>query len=137
MFTLMRKELGTRLPQRELMELPIPCLVWLWKTWEMWTWMDIKVCVHHVLRTQLMQTYQSRIRTNYNHLNDFFNVTHTVFSDVAVSAPYDSNGAGNVIIFHGSPQGLKKSQVQPYIHFSFSFLINRFFIHFFNDFIFG
>lgn len=33
------------------------------------------------------------------------------YQDVAVSAPYDSNGAGNVIIFHGSPQGLKKSQV--------------------------
>uniref|UniRef100_A0A9J7X1D3 Integrin, alpha 6b n=2 Tax=Cyprinus carpio TaxID=7962 RepID=A0A9J7X1D3_CYPCA len=31
--------------------------------------------------------------------------------DVAVGAPYDSNGAGNVYIFHGSPQGLKKTQV--------------------------
>uniref|UniRef100_A0A8C2I8N7 Integrin, alpha 6b n=1 Tax=Cyprinus carpio TaxID=7962 RepID=A0A8C2I8N7_CYPCA len=33
------------------------------------------------------------------------------YHDVAVGAPYDSNGAGNVYIFHGSPQGLKKTQV--------------------------
>uniref|UniRef100_A0A673LD46 Integrin alpha-6-like n=1 Tax=Sinocyclocheilus rhinocerous TaxID=307959 RepID=A0A673LD46_9TELE len=33
------------------------------------------------------------------------------YHDVAVGAPYDSNGAGNVYIFHGSPQGLKKAQV--------------------------
>ncbi|KAL1282268.1 hypothetical protein QQF64_001071 [Cirrhinus molitorella] len=33
------------------------------------------------------------------------------YDDVAVGAPYDSNGAGNVYVFHGSPQGLKKSQV--------------------------
>ncbi|TRY82544.1 hypothetical protein DNTS_005855, partial [Danionella cerebrum] len=33
------------------------------------------------------------------------------FQDVAVGAPYDSNGAGNVYIFQGSPQGLKKAQV--------------------------
>ncbi|XP_050971643.1 integrin alpha-6b [Labeo rohita] len=33
------------------------------------------------------------------------------YHDVAVGAPYDSNGAGNVYVFHGSIQGLKKSQV--------------------------
>uniref|UniRef100_A0A672NDC2 Integrin alpha-6-like n=1 Tax=Sinocyclocheilus grahami TaxID=75366 RepID=A0A672NDC2_SINGR len=33
------------------------------------------------------------------------------YDDVAVGAPYDSNEAGNVYIFHGSPQGLKKAQV--------------------------
>ncbi|KAF4118688.1 integrin alpha-6b [Onychostoma macrolepis] len=33
------------------------------------------------------------------------------YHDVAVGAPYDSNGAGNVYIFHGSPQGLKKAQL--------------------------
>ncbi|XP_043101910.1 integrin alpha-6b [Puntigrus tetrazona] len=33
------------------------------------------------------------------------------YHDVAVGAPYDSNGAGNVYIFHGSPEGLKKTQV--------------------------
>ncbi|XP_048053082.1 integrin alpha-6b isoform X2 [Megalobrama amblycephala] len=33
------------------------------------------------------------------------------YHDVAVGAPYDSNGAGNVFIFHGSPQGLTKTQV--------------------------
>ncbi|XP_059408403.1 integrin alpha-6-like isoform X1 [Carassius carassius] len=33
------------------------------------------------------------------------------YHDVAVGAPYDSNGAGNVYIFNGSPQGLKKAQV--------------------------
>ncbi|KAI7810946.1 reverse transcriptase/ribonuclease H/putative methyltransferase [Triplophysa rosa] len=30
---------------------------------------------------------------------------------VAVGAPYDGNGAGNVFIFHGSPTGLNKAQV--------------------------
>ncbi|XP_056110348.1 integrin alpha-6b isoform X1 [Rhinichthys klamathensis goyatoka] len=33
------------------------------------------------------------------------------YHDVAVGAPYESNGAGNVYIFHGSTQGLTKSQV--------------------------
>ncbi|KAK9981073.1 hypothetical protein ABG768_000641 [Culter alburnus] len=33
------------------------------------------------------------------------------YHDVAVGAPYDSNGAGNVFIFHGSHDGLKKTQV--------------------------
>ncbi|XP_067297583.1 integrin alpha-6b isoform X2 [Pseudorasbora parva] len=33
------------------------------------------------------------------------------YHDVAVGAPYDSNGAGNVYIFHGSLKGLNKAQV--------------------------
>ncbi|XP_057186966.1 integrin alpha-6b isoform X2 [Triplophysa rosa] len=33
------------------------------------------------------------------------------YHDVAVGAPYDGNGAGNVFIFHGSPTGLNKAQV--------------------------
>lgn len=33
------------------------------------------------------------------------------YHDVAVGAPYDGNGAGNVFIFHGSPKGLNKAQV--------------------------
>ncbi|XP_026060150.1 integrin alpha-6b isoform X2 [Carassius auratus] len=33
------------------------------------------------------------------------------YHDVAVGAPYDSNGAGNVYIFHGSLKGLERAQV--------------------------
>ncbi|XP_065147251.1 integrin alpha-6b [Paramisgurnus dabryanus] len=33
------------------------------------------------------------------------------YQDVAVGAPYDNNGAGNVFIYHGLPKGLKQAQV--------------------------